>query len=120
MHEVLELEECELSGHALHSVFPVSILYVPSKHGVHVPPSGPLDPALHVHVVFDSLATGGYEFGGHRKHSPGAYTDIEYLPAPQYEHSADPRLSLNFPATHGSQSPVIPDQPVLLGGHGMQ
>ena len=60
--------EAECGGHAKHAEFwaapidseyepmpqsvqtaePVRVLYVPAAHGAHPPPSGPVEPALHV------------------------------------------------------------------------
>jgi len=77
MHDVLAWKECELSGHALHSVFPVSILYVPGAQATHSSLYVPCHPALHTQAVLDSLAIGEYVFDGHLKQSPGAYTETE-------------------------------------------
>jgi hypothetical protein len=40
---------------------PVNVLYLPATHAVHVPPSGPVDPALQVHAVKEVLPIGALE-----------------------------------------------------------
>jgi hypothetical protein len=39
--------DTELAGHAVHAAGPVASLYFPASHAVHVPPFGPVNPALH-------------------------------------------------------------------------
>jgi len=51
--------------HSVQIEKPVAALYVPAKHGVQVPPSGPLDPALHRHAARAVLPAGEPEFAGH-------------------------------------------------------
>ena len=46
------------------SAVPDALLYVPSRQAVHVPPFGPLYPALHVHAACALLAAGELEFDG--------------------------------------------------------
>jgi len=41
--------EYEPAAHAMHTPLPLPILYFPAIHSSHTPPSGPLQPALHVH-----------------------------------------------------------------------
>jgi len=41
--------------------FPFNALYLPATHAVHVPPSGPVDPALQVHAVEEVLPAGALE-----------------------------------------------------------
>jgi len=73
--------ELEFNGQALHVEFaeaptaveyvpvpqslqaadPVNALYLPAAHAVHVPPSGPVDPALQVHAVKEVLPAGALE-----------------------------------------------------------
>jgi hypothetical protein len=49
--------------------FDVKLLYVPVTHTVHVPPFGPLKPALHVHAVIAVLVLGEFELVGQCKHA---------------------------------------------------
>ena len=42
-------------GQSLHDPAPDTALYVPAPHAVHVPPLGPVKPALHVQSVEASL-----------------------------------------------------------------
>ncbi len=41
-----------------HTVLPVAVLYLPAAHEVHVPPSGPVNPTLHIHSASAELASG--------------------------------------------------------------
>ena len=75
---------------------PVNVLYFPASHAVHVPPSGPVDPALHVHAVKEVLPTGALEFAG------------------QSVQAANPFTALYCPATHAAQGPPFgPVDPAL-------
>jgi len=49
----------------VHATIPVAILYLPGSHSAHIPPSGPVAPALHVQSVCSSLATGASEYMPH-------------------------------------------------------
>ena len=42
--------DTEPAGHAVHAAGPVAFLYLPASHAVHVPPLGPVYPALQVLV----------------------------------------------------------------------
>jgi hypothetical protein len=55
---VLPAGEIEFAGQPKQPEFPVPDLYVSLKHCVHVPPLGPLDPALHTHAAIAVLAVG--------------------------------------------------------------
>ena len=48
--------DTELAGHAVHAAGPVASLYLPASHAVHVPPLGPVYPALHAQFPLVSLA----------------------------------------------------------------
>ena len=51
-HAVAALAFCHVpAAHGTHPDDPVTPLYAPAKHAVHVPPSGPVYPALHKHPV---------------------------------------------------------------------
>ncbi len=95
---------------------PVNALYFPATHAEQVPPSGPLQPVLQVQLVKAALPTGELEFDGQAMHFELVEepTAVEYVPAPQSEHRADPVDVLYFPATHAEQVPPSgPLQPVL-------
>ena len=93
---------------------PVAALYLPAKHGVHVPPSGPLDPALQVHEALPANELENAEqFVQDEEPVPGVYTMSENLPAPQSTHATDPGFGLNLPATQPIQLSCVPDQPAL-------
>jgi len=61
---VLPAGESEFVGQPTQPEFPVPDLYVPAKHCVHVPPSGPLDPALQMQAATAVLPAGESEFVG--------------------------------------------------------
>ncbi len=79
--------------------------YFPDTHVAQLPPAGPENPALHVQLVEAKLPTGELEFDGQAKHVEFAPTAVEYVPAPQSMHRADPVDVLYFPATHAVQVP---------------
>ncbi len=76
---------------------PVVALYCPVPHAVHVPPSAPVYPRLHVQLVAAPLAAGEWELTGHVVHvvAPMAF---EYFPATHSAHTAVPLSDLYFPA----------------------
>lgn len=65
------------------AALPDAALYLPAAHRVHGPPSGPVAPALHLHIVGIDRTSGGkyemdkpksvcigvLEFSGHLRHS---------------------------------------------------
>jgi hypothetical protein len=128
----LKLGELELTGHvwqvdaavapveaeyvpAPHGVqvaLPLAILYVPTPHGKHVPPSGPVDPALQVQAARAELKTGELELPGHVWQVDAAVAPAvgEYVPTPQLEQAALPPPSLYVPVAHGAHTP--PFRPV--------
>jgi hypothetical protein len=75
-----------------HAADPVDALYFPTTHAMHVPPSGPVHPALHVQFVRAALPAGELEFDGQAMHVEVAVapTAVEYVPAPQLVHRAAP------------------------------
>ena len=80
---VLEYKErTQFAGQAVQAAVPVDALYFPASHAVHVPPSGPENPALQVQCVKEALPAGELEFDG------------------QAVQAADPVNSLYFPAAH--------------------
>ena len=93
-----------LFGHSSHAALPVCALNDPGKHAEHTPPSGPVYPVLHVHVV-DVLAPRAteYELAGHAEHVPAAVAPIvdRYVPAEQSE------LSLGFLQDEGTDARLL-------------
>ena len=55
------------AAQSVHVVGPTSALYLPAAHSAHVPPSGPVEPALQVHAVETLLPDGALAFAGHAK-----------------------------------------------------
>ena len=49
------------AAQSLQTAEPVDALYLPASHAVHVPPSGPENPALQVQFVKEVLPTGALE-----------------------------------------------------------
>jgi hypothetical protein len=96
----------------VHAALPVTILYVPTPHGKHVPPSGPVDPALQVQAVRAELKLGELELPGHTRQVDTAVAPavVEYVPTPQLEQAALPPPSLYVPDPHGEHTP--PFRPV--------
>jgi hypothetical protein len=97
LHVELAAVEYVPAPQSVHRGDPVNTLYFPAKHAVHVPPSGPVHPALQVHLVKTVLPTGEFEFDRQALHVELAA--VEYVPAPQSVHTADPVDVLYFPAT---------------------
>jgi hypothetical protein len=93
---------------SVHRDDPVNALYFPATHAVHVPPSGPVHPVLQVQLVKVTLPTDELEFDGQAIQIE--LTALEYVPAPQSVHTADPVEDLYFPATHAVHEP--PSGPV--------
>lgn len=58
-----------------HVSVPATALYFPATHVVHVPPSGPEEPALHWQAVALLLPPGALEFGGHGRQFVDADAD---------------------------------------------
>ena len=95
---------------------PVPILYFPAAHAEHTPPSGPVDPALHVQAVTTVLALGELEVLGHTTQSDSTVAPVvaKYFPAAQSVHAAEPVTLLYFPTSHGEHTPPFgPVYPTL-------
>jgi len=75
---------------------PVALLNLPLTHAVHVPPSGPRQPALQVQLVKAVLCSGELEFPGQLLQLTAPDTFL-YLPVPHAVHAP----------------PLAPDQPAL-------
>ena len=80
---------------SVHPTEPISSLYFPASHAVHVPPLPPVYPALHWQLVKALLPGREIEFSG------------------QGLHAAEPELALNSPARHRIQ--VCPSAAVAPG-----
>ncbi len=90
-------------------------MYFPATHGMHLYPSGPDWPALHVQFVKVVLPTEDMEFSGHATHLELAEspTAEEYVAVAQSMHRADPSSDLYFPATHSAHTAGGPVEPGL-------
>ncbi len=100
----------------MHATLPLAILYVPAPHATHVPPFGPVYPALQTQAVTTVLRLGELEFAGHVKQfvTAEAPVEVEYLPAAQLVHPTLPLVSLYVPAPHGEHGPPSgPEYPAL-------
>ncbi len=78
-------------------------LYFPATHAVHVPPSGPVHPALQVQFVRAALPAGEVEFDGQAMHVEVdvAPTPVEYVPCPQTvvtRQTANTPVALSLPS----------------------
>jgi predicted transcriptional regulator YdeE len=76
----------------VHDTLPLAILYVSVTQAEHGPPSGPVNPALHVHAEITEFGLGEFEFAGHVTQVDSAVAAVvaEYVPAPQLVHAALP------------------------------
>ena len=73
------------AGQSVHTALPVAILYLPATQAVHTPPSGPVNPTLHVQAARAELEIGEMELVGHAWHRLAPST-ILYFPAAQAVH----------------------------------
>ena len=95
---------------------PVPALYLPAPHSAHVPPLGPVKPALQMQSEEVLLPAGAFELAGHTEHvlSATAAAAPEYLPAPHSVQAASPVPALYLPATHSAHVPPFgPVKPAL-------
>ena len=96
---------------SMHEAAPVTALNFPAPHATHVPPFGPVWPALHRQLVIAVLAAAELENALQLKHvlSADAPGVVEYLPAPQSMHEAAPVTALNFPSAQliQTEAPVF-------------
>jgi hypothetical protein len=82
----------------------------PGEQGEQTPPSDPVYPVLHVHVLETFAPTAPeYELAGHATQAPAAVapTVVRYVPAEQSEHPFEPLTALYFPATQAVHVPLI-------------
>ena len=101
---------------SVHVTDPICSLYFPATHSEHVPPLGPVDPALQEQFVAWLLAPGALESVGHAAHVEAVVAPdaVEYVPFSQLVHAAAPVCSLYVPATHSEHEPPSdPDDPAL-------
>jgi len=81
-------------------------LYVPPKHCVHVPPSGPLDPALQMQAATAVLPAGELESAGQPTQGEFPEPDL-YVPPKHRVHV--PPFGPEYPASHWhSDCDVLP------------
>jgi len=66
----------ENAGHNRHAAGPISFLKVPARHAAHVPPFGPVKPALQAQAEAEELLEGEFEFGRHALHTPAVVYGI--------------------------------------------
>jgi hypothetical protein len=135
----LELGELEFVGHAIHVVaivaptvveyvpvpqllqvaLPVAVLYFPVTQEVQTPPSGPVDPVLHVQAAGAELEIGELEPAGHATHVAAAVAPVvvKYVPVAQSVQAAEPVAILYLPATQAVHVPPSgPVYPALQAG----
>ena len=80
---------------------------------MHVPPSGPVEPALQVQLVKAALPAGELVSEGQTLHV-AAFAPAEYVPAAQSLHVASPVDALYFPASQSVHVPPFgPVEPAL-------
>jgi len=98
--------------HKVHAAEPLTSLYDPATHAVHVPPSRPVYPILHVQSVTSSLPRPEYASEGHARQAAFDVSPVpdEYLPPWHKVQGDDPITSLYDPATHAGHAP--PSGPV--------
>ena len=105
-----------LAAQSVHAKAPVNVLYFPATHASHVPPSGPMNPALQTQLVCVVDPRTDCEFAGQslQVEDAVASTFSEYVLAAQSVHAAEPESALNFPAGQNTHvSPFNPDAPGL-------
>ena len=88
--------EVDSSRQSTQALDPDALLYLPASHSMHRPPSGPVEPALHLHAAKAVLCS------------------FELEPAGQLLQSAAPVVLLYLPASHAVHvPPSAPDKPAL-------
>ena len=104
------------ASHSVHAASPALSLYLPATHCVQEPPSGPVQPTLHVHCVTMLLASGECELALHVVHTAAlvAPTIVEYLPAEQLRHTASPPMIFTCVTMH-TGSAVLPSRSRIAG-----
>ena len=86
--ELLPKADVDCNIHSLHELFPKLSLYLALSHFIQEPPSGPVDPALHLQFCTFGLEGNEIEFSGHFMQSCSKTEPlyIEYVPAEQLVH----------------------------------
>ena len=110
---MLALGECEFVGQSSQMPAPAALFHFPAPHSVHVPPLGPVQPALQVQSAKVVLCAGELEPGGHAKQVDEPFVS-EYVPLSQTLQTASPLTFLYLPALHAVQAPpFLPEYPTL-------
>ena len=78
---MLPAGESELAGQSTQPEFPVPDLYVPPEHCAHVPPLGPMKPALHWHAVSMMLPAAETELVGQDEQVVDPSPDLYSMPS---------------------------------------
>jgi hypothetical protein len=89
-----------LAAQSEHVPVPVTVLYFPPAHAMHVPPFSPVYPASHEHWVKTVLSCAELEPAGQAVHNAVPVTAL-YFPARHAEHvppsgPVNPRLHLQY------------------------
>ena len=120
IHELLltaaTFDEYLPTSHDVQASEPFADLYSPAPHAMHVPPSSPVYPALHLQSVALPLPGADHDCMGHATHvlMLTAATTPEYVPPAHSTHAPDPFSALYVPITHASHCPPSgPVYPVL-------
>ena len=110
------LAEYVPASQSTQALLPCTALNLPLAQREHTPPSGPVDPALHLQSDRLLLPDGESERNGHAVQvaSAVAPVEVEYFPDPHSLHGAVPGAVLNLPALHWVQGPpLLPLLPAL-------
>jgi hypothetical protein len=101
--------EYVLTLQSVHTLLPMNLLNLPGTHAVHVPPSTPLYPVVHMQFVKSVDPAPEIEFAGQavQTDSDCAAIEPEYLLSAQLVHAAEPGTVLYFPATHAVHVPPL-------------
>ena len=93
-------------GHREHDADPLTSLYVPDPHELQLPPSGPVNPTLHVQFLRNPLRNLEKVFSGQSMQVLGEVfaIPVEYLPAGHMLHSCDPFELLYEPLPHAAHA----------------
>ena len=91
---------------AVHELDPLTSLYVPDSHELQLPPSGPVNPTLHVQFLRNPLRNLEKVFSGQSMQVLGEVfaIPVEYLPAGHMLHSCDPFELLYEPLPHAAHA----------------
>jgi len=94
------------AAHCKHSDDPFTPLNVPGKHATHLPPFGPLYPALQRHPSASELPLSELDRfpDGHVTHSVPPLM-FRYVPSLHRSQAEEPLLALNSPGKHATHCP---------------